>query len=183
MGPVCPKKPENGSRNEKHPRSRCSITSTAHSGMAGPVGKPPKTPFRNRNFYSDPNARLYAYRACAADFLKDFKCDLNLVWHGGQPLSIGGLERIPPSQQWDRWREMGWDRRSIIADPAFVDASADDFRLTPGSPAFDIGFKPIPADRIGPYCAAERASWPIVEAEGAREHGYARAVPGLHRRR
>lgn len=138
---------------------------------------------RNIFFYSDPNARLYAYRTCAADFLKDFECDLNLVWHGGEPLLIGGLERILPAQQWDRWREMGWDRHSIIADPAFVDASADDFRLTPGSPAFGIGFTPIPVDRIGPYGAAERASWPIMEAEGAREHGYARAVPGLHRRR
>jgi hypothetical protein len=32
-----------------------------------------------------------------------------------------------------------------------------------------LGFRPIPVERIGPYRDDLRASWPIVEAEGARE--------------
>ena len=32
-----------------------------------------------------------------------------------------------------------------------------------------MGFKAIRVERIGPYQDGMRASWPIVEAEGARE--------------
>jgi hypothetical protein len=57
-----------------------------------------------------------------------------------------------------------------VADPRFVDVARDDFRLKPDSPAFALGFKPIPVEKIGPYADDLRASWPIVEASGAREH-------------
>jgi hypothetical protein len=32
-----------------------------------------------------------------------------------------------------------------------------------------LGFQPIPVEKIGPYAEEMRASWPIREAEGARE--------------
>lgn len=47
-------------------------------------------------------------------------------------------------------------------DPLFVDAANNDFRLKEDSPAFKSGFKPIPAEQIGPYKDDNRASWPIV---------------------
>jgi len=50
-----------------------------------------------------------------------------------------------------------------------VNADKDDYRLRKESPAFKLGFQPIPVAKIGPYKDATRASWPIVEAEGARE--------------
>ena len=28
----------------------------------------------------------------------------------------------------------------------------------------------IPVEKIGPYASGDRASWPIIETEGAREH-------------
>ena len=56
-----------------------------------------------------------------------------------------------------------------MADPLFVDPDKDDYRLKPDSPALKLGFQPIPVDKIGPYADPLRASWPIVEAEGARE--------------
>jgi hypothetical protein len=62
------------------------------------------------------------------------------------------------------------DRNSVIADPQFVDPARDDYRLRAGSPAFALGFKTIPVEKIGPFASPERATWPIVEAEGAREH-------------
>ena len=47
-------------------------------------------------------------------------------------------------------------------DPKFVDAGAGDFRLQPDSPAFELGFKPIPTDKIGLYEDALRVTWPVV---------------------
>ena len=63
----------------------------------------------------------------------------------------------------------GQDRHSLVADPLFVDPDNDDYRLRADSPAFKLGFKAIPVEKIGPYQDPLRASWPIVEAEGARE--------------
>ena len=60
----------------------------------------------------------------------------------------------------------------------FVDAAHGDFRLKPDSPARKLGFEPIPFDKIGPYEDDARASWPIREAEGVREHPeWLRSVP------
>ncbi|HNR33861.1 MAG TPA: right-handed parallel beta-helix repeat-containing protein [Candidatus Hydrogenedentes bacterium] len=50
----------------------------------------------------------------------------------------------------------------LDADPRFVDAANKDFRLKEDSPAFKLGFKPIPVEKIGPYPDADRASWPIA---------------------
>ena len=47
-------------------------------------------------------------------------------------------------------------------DPHFVDAANKDFRLKDDSPAWKLGFKPIPVEKIGPYQDPDRASWPIV---------------------
>jgi hypothetical protein len=57
----------------------------------------------------------------------------------------------------------------VVADPLFVDRDHDDFRLKPDSPALKLGFEQIPIEKIGPYADELRATWPIVEAEGARE--------------
>ncbi len=70
---------------------------------------------------------------------------------------------------WSSWQAAGNDVHSAVADPLFVDAAKDDYRLKPGSPAFKLGFKAIPVEKIGPYRDELRATWPIVEAKGARE--------------
>jgi len=79
------------------------------------------------------------------------------------------LEEVEIPDAWSSWRRLGFDTRSVVADPLFVDRDHDDFRLEPGSPAMKLGFEPIPVEKIGPYADELRASWPIVEAEGARE--------------
>jgi hypothetical protein len=71
--------------------------------------------------------------------------------------------------EWSSWQAAGNDTHSLVADPLFVNAKKDDYRLKKNSPAFKLGFKPIPAEKIGPYKSPLRASWPIKEAEGARE--------------
>jgi hypothetical protein len=61
--------------------------------------------------------------------------DHNLYWRtDGQPILFGDA----PLKD---WQARGRDAHSIIADPLFVDASKDDFRLKPGSPAIALGFK------------------------------------------
>lgn len=79
------------------------------------------------------------------------------------------LEETESLDEWQSWQTMG-DKNSIVADPRFIAPEKDDYRLAPDSPALALGFQPIPVEKIGPYQSADRATWPIVEAEGAREH-------------
>ncbi len=121
---------------------------------------------RNIVCYRGPEARLYAYSR--NDVPEQNESDYNLIWHFGLPLDVG-LPGIPAEKQWEEWQKQGFDTHSVVADPLFVDAEHDDYRLQPDSPAFALGFEPIPVDEIGPYADPLRASWPIIEAPGVRE--------------
>jgi len=79
------------------------------------------------------------------------------------------LREATPMSEWEAWQAQGLDRHSTIADPRFVNAARDDYRLRRNSPAWALGFKPIPFGQIGPYRDPLRATWPIREAPGARE--------------
>jgi len=126
---------------------------------------------RNILYYRDPRAALYKHRRLPYDH---FECDRNLIYHFGEPL-VTGLGDVPAEKQWEEWQKRGFDRNSIVADPLFVDAENDDYRLKPDSPAWKLGFEPIPVEKIGPYESPDRATWPIREAPGAREAGMRRA--------
>jgi len=79
------------------------------------------------------------------------KCDNNLYWRAGQDLdSTEGLtEALTPKGTWAQWLEAGYEAHSVVADPLFVEAAHDDYRLEPESPALKLGFKPIDVSRIG----------------------------------
>ena len=49
----------------------------------------------------------------------------------------------------EKWRECGYDRHSIIADPMFIDAANGDYRVKPESPAIEFGFKNFDMDKFG----------------------------------
>ena len=121
---------------------------------------------RNICCYSGKDSALYRQRDLPFDKTQS---DYNLVWHFGLPLSVG-LRGVEPDKQWDEWKKLGFEQHTIVADPLFVDPKKDDFRLRPDSPAHKLGIKQIPVDKIGCYEHPLRASWPIVEAEGVREH-------------
>ncbi len=76
--------------------------------------------------------------------------DFNLYWHTGG-LDLATTERaITPEGNFAQWQKAGFDRHSLIADPQFVAPEKGDFRLKPTSPAFKLGFKPIPVEKVGP---------------------------------
>lgn len=52
------------------------------------------------------------------------------------------------------WQASGQDKRSIVADPLFVNVSNFDFRLRPNSPALKMGFQQIDMSKVGPRIPA-----------------------------
>lgn len=51
---------------------------------------------------------------------------------------------------WEKWREGGHDRNSVIADPHFATTNLATFRLKSDSPAFGLGFCPFDLRQVGP---------------------------------
>jgi len=51
--------------------------------------------------------------------------------------------------RFEEWQKEGFDTHSLFTDPLFVDAANDDYRLSPDSPAYELGFQPIPVEKIG----------------------------------
>lgn len=125
---------------------------------------------RNIVVSTQPYMSWYQERNLVTDGMES---DYNLLWNSAGPGFLMGFSRVDPRKQWDQWRDEGFDMHSVVADPLFVDADNDDYRLQPESPAFKLGFQRIPAEKIGPYESPLRASWPIVETEGIREHPHA----------
>jgi hypothetical protein len=123
---------------------------------------------RNILSYGRPGATLYA--VSGLDYATTTH-DYNLIWRRGEE----------PDASFAKMRENGLDLHSVVADPKLRDPDNGDFTLAPDSPALKLGFEPIPFEKIGPYKDPRRASWPIVEAEGAREHPH--TVAGVARER
>ncbi len=121
---------------------------------------------RNIVSYRDPKARLF--RGGNVNFEHN-TFDYNVYFHHGQPLLVGALKKGETGDDFAAWQKLGRDVHSVVGDPMFVDAEKDDYRLKPDSPALKLGFKPIPVEKIGPYKDELRATWPIKQAEGARE--------------
>lgn len=99
---------------------------------------------RNIVYYQNPEAALL--RLQSAEGIRE--CDYNVYFHAG---GNGTLRAVGlPQESFDNWRKLGFDAHSLVADPLFVDAAKGDFRLRPESPAWKVGFKPIPVEKIGP---------------------------------
>ena len=102
-----------------------------------------------RNIVVWRNGSLMRIRGGAGKCLSE--CDRNLYWMAGQDLRDpqGLTEPLTPRGTWHQWQEAGFDQHSLVADPLFVDPGNDDYRLKPDSPALELGFEPIPIDKIG----------------------------------
>lgn len=100
---------------------------------------------RNIFYYTNPNAALFRFTKWDERVMAD--SDHNLFFHAGdQPLAVLGL---PDEETFAKWRELGYDAHSVMADPKFVDPEHDDYRLQPESPALKLGFQPLDISQIG----------------------------------
>ncbi len=78
------------------------------------------------------------------------ECDYNLYWCFTNPDLENPAASPMPVGSFQKWRALGFDQHSIIADPRFVDPAAMDYSLQDDSPAYRLGFQRIPVERIGP---------------------------------
>jgi hypothetical protein len=78
----------------------------------------------------------------------DINSDKNLIWHHEMAFKVQ-LQHEYGVKDWDWWLSQGMDKDSVVADPLFVDADRHDYRLKPESPAWKLGFKEIPSEKIG----------------------------------
>ena len=108
---------------------------------------------RNIFYQSEPAASLYSLHIGWTDQTLA-QSNHNLFFQGAQGRyalqdnrRVGEGEKITAFEQWQR---LGYEADSVIADPMFVDAAQDDYRLKPDSPALKLGFVPIDISRIGP---------------------------------
>lgn len=106
---------------------------------------------RNIVAYSRPQAELfYLFQSWKRNQPGRFaECDKNLYWVAGADLRTLPTKNTP-NGPFSAWRAAGFDKNSVVAAPKFVNAAKDDYRLAPDSPAFALGFKPIPVELIGP---------------------------------
>jgi hypothetical protein len=132
---------------------------------------------RNILCSKNPNTCVYKFENCLDMYFEldmvSNEIDGNLIWTYGRPLKVHvsqdlGFERYDRREEDHEYiKALGFDGHSIVADPLFLDPARDDYRLRDDSPAFGLGFKPLPYDKMGPYESPERASWPIIEVSGA----------------
>ena len=75
----------------------------------------------------------------------------NICWGGKWDTSIEGKAKPGVIMQ----------DNLVQVDPLFEDAANEKFQLRDDSPAYKLGFKRLPLDKIGLYKDKRRASWPV----------------------
>jgi len=102
---------------------------------------------RNIVYYADPKAMLLAASSTTKKAVAE--CDYNVYF-----LAANQEPQIRGAGSLSDWKKLGFDQHSLVADPQFVDVERGDYRLRPESPAFSLGFEPIPVESIGPRSKA-----------------------------
>lgn len=98
---------------------------------------------RNIIYWTDPEAAAVRAGKLEPDTIS---IDRNLYWCPGADEFRMATRDIPT---FAAWQEAGYDTHSLIEDPLFVAPEQDDYRLRPGSPAFDLGFETINTRSVG----------------------------------
>lgn len=100
---------------------------------------------RNIVAWSKPESPMVYRWSNGSDWFSEW--DYNLYWLRDADLTKP--EKLTPNGAFDKWRAAGNDAHSLIADPLFADPAKDNYDLRPDSPAFGLGFKRIPVEKIG----------------------------------
>lgn len=134
--------------------------------------------FQNNVFYYDKQTIQYGYWYCQGqtDCTDYFQFDNNLYFDsaasGGKPgkpffktpsVAANSIEQPPIT--WlglAQWQTQGEDEHSLFADPLFVDPANDNYTLSPGSPAFGLGFVAFDPTQAGRLPTATLQA-PVVE--------------------
>jgi parallel beta-helix repeat protein len=114
------------------------------------------------------------------DGMKTFRITIGFRGETGSVFADDiSLHETETPGEWEAWKQKGMDIHSVVADPLFegeAEMNSDKkysdvkgFKLRNDSPALRLGFVPIPVEKIGLYSDPRRATWSIIEAEGARE--------------
>jgi parallel beta-helix repeat protein len=84
----------------------------------------------------------------------NYRMDHNLYYDSRDP---DGKNMLFAGLPFDQWQQRGHDRHSLIQDPLFLDPATRNFALKSNSPAFKLGFQPLPQKGFGVRPRAERA--------------------------
>ncbi len=114
---------------------------------------------RNIVSYGNPEARLFAVGGWTERMMAE--SDYNLFHAHGHVPVIRTLPGCKPADSFSKWKSFGYEKHSLLADPQFVDAANGDYRLRDDSPAWKLGFKRIPVEKIGLHADPDRVSWPV----------------------
>ncbi len=99
---------------------------------------------RNIVCWDDPQASLFIVRG---ERSLPEGSDYNVFYQTeGADMRIEELSRV---EDFDAWRERGYDVHSVVSDPLFVDPAQDDYDLAPGSPALELVFEPLDLSTVG----------------------------------
>ena len=109
--------------------------------------------FRNNILFWNNDSLLFGINwNCGKRGIKDdkptqhYELGPNLYWQAS-----GKQDLFPGKTTLAQWQaESGQDAGSLVVDPLFEQPTENNFRLTPGSPAAKIGFKPFDAYAAGP---------------------------------
>lgn len=104
--------------------------------------------------------------------------DRNIIHHPGEVRVAWSVYKEEGNEvlSWDAWQAKGFDAESVLADPLFIPADNGQYLLRNNSPAWQLGFMPIPEDRIGLYQDEFRAS-PIPPRDMRKDGVTHRAWP------
>jgi len=73
----------------------------------------------------------------------------NLWWNVNTKKFLIEAKGEDSVDEWTQWRKLGYGKRSVFADPMFVNPSGGDFRVNTDSPALKLGFKNFSMDQFG----------------------------------
>lgn len=107
---------------------------------------------RNIICYSNPEAVLLRYTKTEGIAECDYNLYYNMKADPIMTIRTGSWQeghRCEEKAHLSGWKSQGFDIHSIETDPQFVNFEEGDFRLKFDSPAFKLGFKPIPVELIG----------------------------------
>ncbi|NEO82703.1 MAG: right-handed parallel beta-helix repeat-containing protein [Spirulina sp. SIO3F2] len=104
-----------------------------------------------RNIIVFDPAQAILWRSVTSDWTTDVIAvsDHNLYWYGDASEQAITKTVITSVGSLAAWRSLGYDQNSVVADLQFLDITNRDLRLAETSPAWQLGFKAIPLEKIG----------------------------------